>query len=177
MGVILAAVAITLLAVWAVHTQRKLVVMDENVNTAMNQIGVQLSSCFDAVTALLDVTERYAVGETRAKLEAVRSRRRVITAASAPEDVLQQEDVIAEALACVAGVAAQYPELQEDETYVRCMNAIGSYGKMVRTSSLIYNDSVGKLNRELRLFPTSLMSGVLGFHLRGYLTDNKQQTA
>ena len=39
------------------YAQRKLVAMDENINNAMGQIGVQLSSRWDALTALLDLTK------------------------------------------------------------------------------------------------------------------------
>lgn len=49
------------------------------------------------------------------------------------------------------------------------MNAVDSYEKMVRTSRLIYNDSVTKLNRQLRMFPTSLVGGIFGFRQRDYL--------
>ena len=49
------------------------------------------------------------------------------------------------------------------------MNAVDSYEKMVRTSRLIYNDSVTRLNRELRMFPTSLVGGMFGFRQRDYL--------
>ena len=34
---------------WIITTQRKLVMLDENINDAMNQIGVQLSCRFDVV--------------------------------------------------------------------------------------------------------------------------------
>ena len=46
---------------------------------------------------------------------------------------------------------------------------------MVRTSRLIYNDSVTKLNRELRLFPTSLVVGLLGFRMRDYLEQREEK--
>lgn len=38
----------------------KLAIMDENINHSMNQIGVQLSSRFDALLSLLDFTKKYA---------------------------------------------------------------------------------------------------------------------
>ena len=44
--------------IWGIGVQRRLVAMDENVNNAMSQIGVQLSSRFDALTALLDRRSR-----------------------------------------------------------------------------------------------------------------------
>lgn len=167
--IIIAVAAIVLLVLWAVSCQRKLTVMDENVNNAMAQIGVQLSSRFDALTALLNLTKGYAVHEFQTLIEAIRSRRNVITAASTPDDVLEQESVISEALGRISMVAEQYPELKANENYAKCMNAVDSYEKMVRTSRLIYNDSVTKLNRELRMFPTSLIAGPLGFRKKDYL--------
>ncbi len=170
MGIIIAVVvAALLLGLWAVSCQRRLAVMDENIRNAMAQIGVQLSSRFDALTALLDLTKGYAAHESQTLIETIKSRRSVITATSSPDDVLKQEGVISEALGRISMVAEQYPELKANESYIRCMNAVDSYEKMVRTSRLIYNDSVTKLNRNLRMFPTSLIAGAFGFRQRDYL--------
>ena len=167
--VIIIALLVVLLAGWVMSTQRRLVVMDENINNAMSQIGVQLSSRFDALTALLDLAKGYAAHESQTLIETIKSRRSVITAKSTPQDVLQQEGVISEALGRISMVAERYPELKADKGYAKCMDAVDSYEKMVRTSRLIYNDSVTKLNREIRMFPVSLIAGMLGFRQRDYL--------
>lgn len=167
-GIIIGA-ALALLILWAVGVRRRLAAMEENVNSAMSQIGVQLSSRFDALSALLELTKGYAVRESQPPIETVRSRRSAITGKSTPEDVLKQEGVISEALDWIAMVAEQYPELKADEGYSKCMAAVDSYEKMVCTSRLIYNDSVTKLNRELRMFPTALLGGLFGFRQRAYL--------
>lgn len=166
---------VILVAGWVMSTQRRLVVMDENINNAMSQIGVQLSSRFDALTALLDLAKGYAAHESQTLIETIKSRRSVITAKSTPEDVLKQEGVISEALGRISMVAERYPELKADKGYAKCMDAVDSYEKMVRTSRLIYNDSVTKLNRELRLFPTSLVAGLLGFRMRDYLEQREEK--
>ena len=160
---------VILVAGWVMSTQRRLVVMDENINNAMSQIGVQLSSRFDALTALLDLAKGYAAHESQTLIETIKSRRSVITAKSTPQDVLQQEGVISEALGRISMVAERYPELKADKGYAKCMDAVDSYERMVRTSRLIYNDSVTKLNREIRMFPVSLIAGMLGFRQRDYL--------
>ncbi len=162
-------IIVVLLVLWAISCQRRLAVMDENVNNAMAQIGVQLSSRFEALTALLDLTKGYAAHESQTLIETIKSRRSVITATSTPDDVLKQEGVIDQALDRISMVAERYPELKANGNYAKCMNAVDSYEKMVRTSRLIYNDSVTKLNRELRMFPTSLIAGVFGFQQRDYL--------
>ena len=163
MTLIIVAIIVVVLISWIISVQRRLVAMDENINNAMSQIGVQLSSRFDALTALLDLTKGYAAHEATTLIETIKSRRSVITATSTPQDVLKQEGVISEALGSISMVA------ERNENYAKCMNAVDSYEKMVRTSRLIYNDSVTKLNREIRMFPVSLMAAPFGFHARDYL--------
>ncbi len=158
---------------WAISIQRKLVVLDENINNAMSQIGVQLSSRFDALTALLDLTKGYAKHESETLIETIKSRRSVITAKSTPEDVLRQEGVISEALGRIAMVTEHYPELKADKTYHKTMDAVQTFENMVRTSRLIYNDSVTKLNREIRMFPVSMIAGMMGFRQRDYLVEQE----
>lgn len=169
MGLIIIGAIIAILVIWIITVQRRLVAMDENINNAMSQIGVQLSSRFDALSALLDLTKGYAEHESKTLIETIKSRRSVITATSTPKDVLRQEGVISEALGRISMVAEQYPQLKADENYAKCMNAVDSYEKMVRTSRLIYNDSVTKLNREICMFPVSMIAGLFGFHQREYL--------
>lgn len=167
--VIIAVVAIIVL--WVISTQRKLVVLDENINSAMSQIGVQLSTRFDALTALLNLIKGYANQESETLLETIKSRRRVITAKSTPDDVLRQEGVISEVLCRITMVTQQYPELKESEKYIKTMDAVETFENMLRTSHLIYNNSVNKLNREIRMFPISMIAGMLGFRKREYLEE------
>lgn len=166
---------IVLVGIWVISTQRKLVVMDENINNAMSQIGVQLSSRFDALTALLDLTKRYAAHESEIMIQTIKSGRSMITAKSTPQDVLVQESVISETLGRIAMVAEQYPDLKADKKYKKCMDAVDTYEKMVHTSRLIYNDSVTNLNRAVRMLPTSIIAGILGFHQREYLEAVKEK--
>lgn len=173
MGIGMIIGAAIVLALWAVSCRRRLAVMDENVSSAMTQVGIQLSSRFDALTALLDLTKGYAVHESQTLIETIKARRSVITAASTPDDVLKQERVISEALSRISMMAGQYPELKANENYAKRMCAVGGYGKMVCTSRLIYNDSVTRLNRELRIFPASLIAGMFGIRRRDYLESSE----
>lgn len=160
---------IALVSIWMISVQRKLVVMDEHVDDAMSQIGVQLSSCFEALTALLNLTKEYAAQETCPLLDAIKLHRSAITAKSTPDDVRKQEDMLTEALDRISMIAEQYPELKANKSYLKYMNAVDCYEKMICTSCLIYNNSAAKINRELRMFPTSVLGGMLGFHQRGYV--------
>lgn len=154
---------------WIISTQRKLLVLDENIGNAMSQIGVQLAGRLDALTALLDLTKGYARQEGEMLIDIVGSRRITITVKSTPEDVLRQEGIIVEVLGRLSLVSEQYPELKANQNYIKMMNAVETFGIMLRTSRLIYNDSVTRLNREIRMFPVFMITGILGFKQNDYL--------
>ena len=82
---------------------------------------------------------------------------------------MQQEGAIAEILERILAVAEKYPELKNDENYLKCVNAAANCEKLVRSGRLVYNDSVTKLNREIKMFPISLLAGTFGFHRMDYL--------
>ncbi len=160
-----------LLVLWIISVQRKFAVMDGNIQNAMNQIGVQISSRFDALFAVLDLMKGYAADDTQPLMERAAARRSVITARSAPEEVSEQEQVIEEIVKSIRLAAERNPLLGADKNYTKCMDAVECYGRMVYTSRLIYNDSVTKLNSALGIFPTNVIAGILGFHKREYLSQ------
>lgn len=169
MEFLLIGAGIAVVIVWAISVRCRLAGMDESVNNAMRQIGVQLSSRLDVLSALLELSREYASCESLPLLESLRARRSFMTQTASPEDVLKQERLISEALGYIRTLAEQRPALKAHSSYGRCLSAADSYEKMIRTSRLIYNDSVATLNRELRTFPTSLLGRMFGFRCRAYL--------
>lgn len=170
-------ILIILLVLWLISTQRRLVVMDENINNAMSQIGVQLSARFDALTSLLELTKGYDAHEAETLMNTIAARRGVIGAKSGAEDVAEQENVLTEAFGKLFAVAEQYPDLKASANYQETMAAVEQYENALRSSRLVYNDSVTKLNRAVRMFPTSLIAGMLGFAAREYLATEDEKTA
>lgn len=169
-------VIVGVIVLWIISTQHKLVVLDENISNAMSQIGIQLSNRFDALTALLDLTKGYAKQESDMLIETIKSRRNMVTAKSTPDDVIRQEGIICEALDRIGMVTEQYPELKANQNYIKTMDAVQTLENMVRTSHLIYNDSVNKLNREIRMFPVLMIAKMLGFRQREYLVEQDEKS-
>lgn len=51
------------------------------------------------------------------------------------------------------------------------MDAMRTIENMMHTSRLIYNDSAARLNREIRMFPASVLARILGLRQRDYLAE------
>ena len=168
-------ILLVVIVLWFISTQRKLVAMDENINNAMSQIGVQLSSRWDALSALLDLTKGYAQHEYQTLSETIKMRSSITSKSSAAE-VDNQENILTEAMGKIMAVAESYPELKANENYIKTMDSVNDYEKMVRQSRLIYNDSVTKLNRTIRMFPASIAASILHITSRDYLESNDKKT-
>lgn len=165
---------VAVIVLWFISTQRKLVAMDENINNAMSQIGVQLSSRWDALTALLDLTKGYAEHEYKTISDTIKMRTSISSKSSA-KDIDEQENILTEAMGKIMAVAESYPELKANENYIKTMDSVKEYEELVRKSRLVYNDSVTKLNRSIRMFPTSIVAGILNVVSRDYLEANDKK--
>ncbi len=90
--------------------------------------------------------------------------------------VLGGRHVIKEVLKKIIAVAESYPDLKTDKTYIKSMAAVKQYENMLHTSRLIYNNSVTKLNRAIRIFPLSMLAGILGYSKRSYLEEGDDRS-
>ena len=123
MALIIVGVVLVIIILWFISAQRKLVAMDENINNAMGQIGVQLSSRWDALTALLDLTKGYADHEYKTISDTIKMRTSINSKSSAAE-VNKQENMLTEAMGKIMAVAESYPELKANENYIKTKDSV-----------------------------------------------------
>lgn len=112
-----------LLAVWVGAVYRRLRELDDNIKIAMEQIGLQLSSRFRALEALLELLRSY--GPSAQLVLPPPS----IHALSTPAQVLEQEQRLAQAMSYVTAVAESRPAIKADKTYQRCIEAANCYNR------------------------------------------------
>ena len=174
--IIILVAIIAIIIIWFIGTQRMLVGLDENVNNALNQIGVNLTSRFDALTGLLDLVKGYNEHEYKTLSDVIKMRTSIGSKRTASE-VDAQENIITEAVGKIMAVAEAYPDLKANTNYQNLMNSLNDYEAKVRQSRLIYNDTVTKLNRTIRMFPTSLIAPMCGVVQRDYLKTEESKTA
>ena len=171
--VIIIAVA-ALVVLWFVSAQRRLVNKEELCKNAMSQIGVQQSSRWDALTALAELTKSYNEHEY-GTIKDVIAQRTAITSGSNAKAADAQEDMMTNVLNRIVAVAEQYPELKANENYGKTMDSVNLYENQVRTSRMVYNDTVTSYNRLVRQFPDSIAAGILGFAEKEYLQEVKSK--
>lgn len=156
---------VVVIGLYIFSTQRKLVNLDEMANNAFNQIAVQQNSRWDAVSSLVAMTEKYSKHEHDTLVEVIGHRTKVTNAAESNA----QDNKISEAMGRLIAIGEQYPALKADGMFTKTMDSINNYENMVRTNRMVYNDSVTKMNRMVRQWPSSFVAGLLHFGLRDYL--------
>ena len=160
-----------LLVLWGISVQNKLVQADELCNNALKQINVQQVSRYDAIKALVKLTREYASYESET-LEKVIAQRKITSSANpSVEDINANEAALQAMSARLIAIAEQYPDLKANQNYQQVMGDIKQYEENVRLARMTFNDTVTKYNNQVRMFPGSVVAGILGFPKREYLAD------
>ncbi len=153
------------LVFWFISVQRNLVSKDENCKNALSQIGVQQSSRWDALTALVELVKSYNEHEYNTLKEVIGMRANT-NGNSSTAEVEAQEKAISNAVKAINVVVEQYPQLKANENYAKAMDSVNLYENQVRLSRMVYNDSVTIYNKLVRMFPSSFVASMLHFDLR-----------
>ena len=170
LAIILAILAV--LVVWIIGVQNRLVKSDELCNNALKQINVQQISRFDALKALIKLTREYASYEADTLEKIVKERKIVSSPNPTAADINANEEALAAIGSKLIAVAEAYPDLKASANYQQTMKDIKDYEENVRLSRMTFNDTVTRFNQQVRVFPTSLAAGILGFAKRDYLADD-----
>ncbi|MBO4341216.1 MAG: LemA family protein [Bacteroidales bacterium] len=164
---------VVLLVVWVVSVQNALVKTDEICNNALKQISVQQTSRFDALQALIKLTREYSSYEADTLQKIVDARRMSVNPTVA--DINANEGILKEIGAKLIALREAYPDLKANQNYQQTMQSIEKYEENVRLSRMTFNDTVTRYNQQVRVFPTSLIAGLLGFSRRDYLEEDKSK--
>ena len=164
-----------LLVLWGISVQNKLVQADELCNNALKQINVQQVSRYDALQALIKLTREYASYEAET-LEKVIAQRKITSAANPTiSEINENEAALQQMSARLIAVAEQYPDLKANQNYQQTMADIKQYEENVRLARMTFNDTVTKFNNQVRMFPGSVVAGILGFAKRDYLAEDESK--
>lgn len=172
MTLIIVLAILAVLVIWVIGVQNRLVKSDELCNNALKQINVQQISRYDALKALVKLTREYASYEADTLEKIIKERKIVASPNPTAADINANEEALAAIGAKLIAVAEAYPDLKASANYQQTMKDIKDYEENVRLSRMTFNDTVTRYNQQVRMFPTSIVAGILGFAKRDYLADD-----
>lgn len=175
MILIILIIVLFIVVAWAISTYNSLVTIRERVDNAKAQIATQIESRWDAVKSLIEATKLYSKHEAEV-LENVTAQRASIGQGSSISEMEDSEVELNNVLGRLIAVAESYPDLKASRVYESTMGSINKFEDNVRNARMIYNDTVTRFNRKLKVFPSSIIAGMFNFEERRYFegTETKQ---
>ena len=171
LGLIIFLVIAVLLYIF--KTQRVLVNLDELCKNAMSQIAVQLNSRWDALLALAKMAAQYSKHESETLINVINARRQ--STVTTAEEAKQQQGELSQVLGRLIAIGEAYPDLKANDIYAKTMDSVNSYEENVRMSRMVYNDTATKMNRMVRMWPSSFVASLLNFREKEYLTVDEEK--
>ena len=171
LGLILFLVVVVLVYIY--NTQRKLVSIDELCKNALSQIAVQLNSRWDALLAAAKLAAQYSKHESETLINVINARRGAI--ATTAEDVQQQQGELSQVFGRLLAIGEAYPDLKANDLFAKAMDSVNTYEENVRMSRMVYNDTVTKMNRLVRMWPSSFVASMLNFREKEYLKVDEEK--
>jgi LemA protein len=178
-GVLLVLVFIALVAglfFWGRYN--RLVTLDQEVNKKWGDVQTVYQRRADLIPNLVNTVQGAANFEKSTLVEVTNARASVgrvqIDASKAPTDAAQLQQFqqaqgeLSSALSRLLVVSERYPELKSNQNFLGLQAQLEGTENRISVERNNYNEVVQRFNTAVRLFPTNLVAGMLGFSPRPF---------
>jgi LemA protein len=153
-----------------------LVRTNTRVDEAWSDITVQLKRRADLVPNLVETVKGYAKHEKQTFQE-VTDARTAIMNAQGPAEAAKADNMFQAALKSIFAVAEAYPDLKASDNFKQLQADLVDTEDKIQASRRFYNGSVRDLNIKVKVFPTNIFAGMLGFKTREFFELDEEQAA
>lgn len=176
MWVIIAVVVVALLALVAIYNG--LVKSKVRVDEAWSDITVQLKRRADLIPNLVSTVKGYAKHEKTVFEDVTKARTAVMDgSAKGPAEAAKAENQFQTALKSLFAVAENYPDLKASDNFKELQAELVDTEDKIQASRRFYNGSVRDLNTKIKVFPTNIFAGMLGFKVRDFYDVDESEAA
>lgn len=171
MDIVLIAIVVVVVLIglffWA--TYNSLVKLGVRVDEAWSDITVQLKRRADLIPNLVESVKGYAAHEKGVFEEVTKARTAVLEATQkGPAEAAKAENQFEGALKSLFAVAEAYPDLKANQNFLQLQNELVDTEDKIQASRRFYNGGVRDLNTKVKMFPTNMIAGMLGYKEREF---------
>lgn len=167
-----------LLVVGLIVVYNGLITAKIRVEEAWSDITVQLKRRLDLIPNLVETVRGYAKHE-EGVFTKVTEARAAMTGASGVAETAEADNMLSGALKSLFAVAEAYPDLKANENFLELQRELVDTEDKIQASRRFYNASVREFNTKIKVFPTVIFAGLLGFTAREFyeLEEAEQELA
>lgn len=146
------------------------------VDEAWSDITVQLKRRADLIPNLVSAVKGYAKHEKTVFEDVTKARANTINA-QGPAEAAKAENQFQAALKSLFAVAEAYPDLKASENFKHLQAELVDTEDKIQASRRFYNGSARDLNTKIKVFPTNIFAGMLGFKPREFFEVDESEKA
>lgn len=161
-------VALVLIGLWLVAIYNGLVKTNVRTEEAWSDITVQLKRRYDLIPNLVESVKKYASHEKTVFEEVTKARTSALNNNGSVSQQAETENVFAGALKSLFAVAENYPDLKADKNFRHLQEELVDTEDKIQAARRFYNGAVRDLNTKIKVFPTNVFAGMLGFSARDF---------
>ncbi len=158
---------------YLILTYNKLVTLTTRINNSKSQIEVQLKRRYDLIPNLVETVKGYAKHEKGIFEKVAQLRSGLINGPLGER--LKKSNQLTQFLGRLFAVAENYPELKANENFKQLQSQLTETENKIAYSRMVYNDVVMQYDKAIKLFPTNLIAGILGFKEKEYFKAEENE--
>lgn len=150
---------------WGIGTRNNLVSMNEEVRLEASQVETQLQRRSDLIPNFVATVKGYAAHEEEV-YSAIADARAKLSGAIEDGDVAAMNEANSQldsALSRLLVVVENYPELKANQNFIALQDELAGTENRIAIARQNYNTTVESYNKEIKMFPASLIANMCGF--------------
>ncbi|TVZ52209.1 LemA family protein [Dokdonia sp. Hel_I_53] len=167
---------IALIGMYVANTNNRLVPLDESVSAQWGNVESAYQRRADLIPNIVSTAKGYAEFEQSTLVKVTEARSKATSVNIDPSNItpeqLQQfqqaQSGLTSALSRLLATFERYPDLKANENFRELINELERTENRINVERNRFNERAKELNQEIRMFPTSLIAGMLGFDSRAY---------
>ena len=159
-ALIVIAVVIVLLILWAVGVYNGLIKLRNLVQEAWRQIDVELKRRHDLIGNLVETVKGYAAHERGTLEDVMKARSQAMAGGQSPAQQAQSEGLLSQALGRLIAVAEAYPDLKANQNFMALQNELTETEDRIASARRYYNANVRELNTKVETVPSNIVAGM-----------------
>jgi len=176
-ALIVIVVVIVGLVGWAVSVQNRLVTLEQDVNEKSAQVQNVYQRRADLIPNLVETVKGFAAQERTVLTEVTQARASASSIKLTPEALNDPQAMakfqaaqnqLSGALSRLLVTVERYPELKSNQNFLTLQSQLEGTENRITVERQRYNASVRDYNTRLRIFPGSLVPGIMGFKPKAF---------
>src|SRR5207237_6787967 len=164
---IIVLVLLVLIVIFLIGMYNSLVQLRVRCDSSWSDIDVQLKRRHDLIPNLVETVKGYAAHE-KGTFEDVARLRSEAMQATTPEQKMQAEGQLTNALRGLLAIAEAYPQLRASEQFTALQGSLNEVEDALQNSRRYYTEVFRDYNTKIQSFPTNLIGGMFGFQKRTF---------